>query len=140
MIPTGSSHQDVTAHPAVWLHLLTVEIQVSAKFLAMLDAQLREHARQLIGVDEIANGDYSLVPPDEGFAVQFRSHEGAVVGVIDGYLVDPTAFGHPVSIGWRARGAAASQPVRADEDRDDIDAFWIEFPVAELTARPWRAT
>jgi hypothetical protein len=124
----------VTAHPAVWLHLLAAEIAVSAKFLATLDVQLRDHARQLIGVDEIAKGDYALVPPDDGFAVQFRSHGAAVVGAIDGYLVDPSAFGHPVSIGWQARGAAGGQAVRPDEDRDDIEAFWIEFPVAALTA------
>jgi hypothetical protein len=72
------------------------------------------------------------MPPDEGFTVELRRNGAAIVGVIEGYLVDPTAFGHPVAFAWRSR--EADRPVLPDEDRDDVECFWIEFPVAALSA------
>jgi hypothetical protein len=78
------------------------------------------------------NGGYMLAPPDDGFVVQFLSSGSDMVGVIQGFLVDPAAFGHPVTLGWRATGAPG-QPIHPDEDRDDLEFFWTEFPVAELS-------
>jgi len=118
---------------ASWLQLLAAELTVAPGFLAALDVQLRQHAEQLIGVDDIANGDYALVPPDRGFAVDFRRGDEGVVGTIEGFLVDPTGFGHPVVFGWRGRGAAdQDQPIPLDQERDDFECFWIAFPIEEL--------
>lgn len=119
-------------HPASWLEVLAAEIAMAPGFLATLDQQLRSHARSLIGVDDIVNGGYTLLPPDQGFTVQFRTAGGGVVGVIEGMLVDPSAFAHQVALGWRARGATEAIP--PDQERDDLEFFWIEFPIAELSA------
>jgi hypothetical protein len=86
----------------------------------------------LTGAD-IASGDYTLPPPDQGFAVQFRTTGGSGGGVTEGVLVDPSAFGHPVALGWRATGAT-DQPIQPDQDRGDLEFFWLQFPIAELAA------
>jgi hypothetical protein len=46
-------------------------------------------------------------------------------------LVDPSAFGHPVVLGWRATGAT-DQAIRPDQERDDLEFVWPQFPIAEL--------
>ena len=103
-------------------------------FLTALDQQLRSDARRLIGVDDIANGAYALLPPDNGFTVRFcPATDGGVVGLIEAYLVDPTAFAHQVTFAWRAKGAA-DQPIQPGQERDDLEFFWVVFPVAELAA------
>lgn len=101
-------------------------------FRAALDQQLRREAQRLAGVD-LASGDFTLLPPDGGFAVRFLTTGGVVVGAIEGMLVDPSAFGHPVALCWRATGAA-DQPIQPDQERDDLEFVWLQFPIAELSA------
>jgi hypothetical protein len=119
--------------PTSWLHVLATEIEMAPGFLAALDQQLRSHARSLVGADDIANGGYTLLPPDDGFSVQFRSTDTGVVGVIEGELVDPSAFAHPVTLGWRARGAPGL-PSHPNQERDDLEFFWMAFPIGALSA------
>ena len=117
--------------PALWLKVLAGAVEMAPGFLAALDQQLRGHARTLTGVD--IGSDYTLLPPDDGFSVQFHTAETAVIGAIEGFLVDPSAFGHPVALGWRARGAA-EQPIAPDQEHADLEFFWLQFPIAELAA------
>ena len=118
--------------PARWFDMLAAEIRMAPGFAAALETQLRDHARTLAGVD-IASGDYSLLPPDHGFTVTFRTTGDVVVGVIEGVLVDPSAFGHPVVLSWRATGAAGER-IQPDQARSDLEFFWLQFPIAELSA------
>ena len=116
-----------------WLYRLAAEIDMAPGFLAALDAQLCRQARQLLGTDDFVCNDHPLLPPDHGFHVQFLpASDGGVVGVIDGYLIDPTAFGHPVTFAWRAI-RTPNQRVSPDQERDDLQFFWVTFPTAELT-------
>ena len=121
----------MTMAPPRWLHVLAAEIAMAPGFVAALDEQLRRQAQRLAGVD-LASGDFTLLPPDGGFAVQFHTTAGVVVGAIDGVLVDPSAFGHPVALGWRATGAT-DQAIRPDQERDDLEFVWLQFPIAELS-------
>jgi hypothetical protein len=112
-----------------WLDLLAAEIAMAPAFRRALDEQLRGRARAASGI-ELADGNYALLPPDGGFVVRFQSLGAATIGTIDGFLVDPSAFGHPVTLGWRND----VRPVGPDEDPAGCAFFWLAFPDATLAA------
>src|SRR5687768_10915130 len=97
-----------------WLTALTNELAMPSWFVAELDRQLRAQAQSAAGID-LADGGYALLPPDGGFVVQFRKVGATAIGVIEGYLVDAAAQGHPVTLAWRSR-SHPDQPLRPTED------------------------
>jgi hypothetical protein len=118
--------------PMTWLTLLGRDLAMADEFAGELDRQLRDQARTLAGI-ELSSGRFALMPPDDGFTVRFRTVADRVVGVIEGYLVDPSASGHPVALGWRSRGVPGRR-VEPGEPPGDAEFFWLQLPIAELSA------
>lgn len=115
-----------------WLTVLINELAMADGFAAELDRQLCAQARSLAGID-LAKG-YALLPPDDGFVVRFQTIGPAVLGIVDGYLVDPKAEGHPVTLGWRSR-TTPDRKVEPSDRGDEVEFAWLELPVAELSSR-----
>jgi hypothetical protein len=118
--------------PVHWLTVLTDQIAMAKGFAGELERQLRAQARFAAGID-LADGGHALLPPDGGFAVQFRTVAGTVVGVIEADLVDPAAIGHAVALAWRSR-SHPDQRIEPNHDAADVEFFWLALPVAELAA------
>lgn len=118
--------------PVTWLTVLTDKIAMAKGFAGELDRQLRAQAKSSAGID-LADGGYALLPPDGGFAVQFRTIANTVVGVIEAELVDPAAMGHVVALAWRSR-SHPDQRIEPNHDATDVEFFWLALPIAELAA------
>lgn len=118
--------------PVTWLSVVANELSMAPGFVVELDRQLRAQAQTSAGVD-LSDGGYALLPPDGGFVVQFRKVGDTVIGCIEGDLVDPAAHGHPVALAWRSPGAPG-QRIRPDQEPTDLEFFWLDLPIAELSA------
>jgi len=118
-----------------WLTLLTDQITMAKGFVSELERQLREQAQAAAHID-VTDGGFALLPPDDHFAVEFRPVAGTgsdVIGVIEAVLVDPAGHGHDVALAWRST-RHPDRRIEPDHDGTGLEFFWLELPIAELTA------
>jgi hypothetical protein len=116
-----------------WLSLISETIVVSPSFLKVLDEKLVEHAYLLTGIN-LRNGQYGLLPLDSGFEIHYKLLNQFNVGVLQGYLVGPDAFGYPATAIWYCPSLPnqAIEPNMEVTDNCQLEIFWAEFPIDEL--------
>jgi hypothetical protein len=113
-----------------WLSLLTSEIDISPSFLKVLDEKLVKYAQSLAGIN-LHSGEYALLPPDSGFEVCYTKLDKFNIAVLEGYLVGPDAFGHPVTAIWYCPNLPnnAIDPSTELFENFELEIYWSEFPI-----------
>ena len=120
---------------AQWHALLLEQIPMAPAVADELSRQLVSHARALAQV-ALDNGQHALMPPDDGFMVQYSSTGGMTIASVEGDLLGRDNVAHPAVLAWRST-TGADPRLTPERGADDLEFFWQEFPAAEL-ANPTR--
>src|ERR1041384_3285815 len=106
---------------AKWHALLVEQIPMAS---AVADELSRQLVRQAWALAHVAldDGFHALMPPDEGFTVQYRSIGGATIASVEGDLLGPDAQAYPAVLAWRST-TGADPRLTSDRRADDLEFF-----------------